>query len=323
MNQAKELIDLIGNTPIIQVKRLDTGKCNLFLKLENTNPGYSIKDRVALNIINNAEKDGLLNKDSTIIEASAGNTALGLALIARIKGYKATVVILDKMNENKIFHLKAIGANVITTRSDVGPEHPDHYVNVAKKIAEETPNSFYASQFTNINNPKAHELSTAPEIFNQMNGNVDAIVCGVGTGGTISGIGKYFSEHSPKTEMVLADPEGSIVKDVVEKNEVKEADYSWLVEGIGEDFIPDTLDLKYIKKAYSVSNKEAFDTIRNLASTEGILGGSSSGTLIAAAIKYCKDQTIKKNVLTFVCDNGEKYLNTAYNESWLKEKNLI
>ena len=323
MNQAKELIDLIGNTPIIQVKRLDTGKCNLFLKLENMNPGYSIKDRVALNIINNAEKEGLLNEDSTIIEASAGNTALGLALIARIKGYKATVVILDKMNENKIFHLKAVGANVVTTRSDVGPDHPDHYVNVAKKIANETANSFFASQFTNMDNPRAHELSTAPEIFNQLNGDVGAIVCGVGTGGTISGIGKYFSEHSPQTEMILADPEGSIVKDAVEKNQIREADYSWLVEGIGEDFIPDTLELKYIKKAYSVSNKEAFDTIRKLAATEGILGGSSSGTLIAAAIKYCKDQTIEKNVITFICDNGEKYLNTAYNESWLKEKNLI
>ena len=319
----KELIDLIGNTPIIQVKRLNTGKCNLFLKLENMNPGYSIKDRVALNIINNAEKDGLLNKDSTIIEASAGNTALGLALIAKIKGYKATVVILDKMNENKIFHLKAIGAKVITTRSDVGPGHPDHYVNIAKKIAKETPNSFYASQFTNMNNPEAHELSTAPEIFNQLEGNVDAIVCGVGTGGTISGIGKYFSEHSPNTEMVLADPEGSIVKDAVENNKTKEADYSWLVEGIGEDFIPDTLELKYITKAYSVSNKEAFDTIRELAASEGIIGGSSSGTLISAALKYCKDQDTEKNVITFVCDNGEKYLNTAYNETWLKEKNLI
>ena len=323
MNQAKELIDLIGNTPIIQVKRLDTGKCNLFLKLENMNPGYSIKDRVALSIIDNAEKDGLLNQDSTIVEASAGNTALGLALIARIKGYKATVVILDKMNENKIFHLKAIGAKVITTRSDVGPDHPEHYVNIAKKVASETPNSFYASQFTNMNNPLAHELTTGPEILSQLDNKVDAVVCGVGTGGTISGLGKFFSENSPSTEMVLADPEGSIVKDAVEKNDIKEADYSWLVEGIGEDFIPDTLELKYIKKAYSISNKEAFDTIRKLANTEGIIGGSSSGTLIAAAIKYCKDQKIEKNVLTFVCDNGEKYLNTAYNETWLKEKNLI
>ena len=246
MNQIKNLIDLIGNTPIVQVKRLDVGKCNLFLKMENTNPGSSIKDRVALNIIENAEKKGLLNKDSVIVEASAGNTALGLSLIARIKGYRSIVVILDKMNENKILHLKAIGAEVITTRSDVGPDHHDHYVNVAKKIANETPNSFLASQFTNIDNPRTHELFTGPEIYNQLNQNVDAVVCGVGTGGTISGLGKFFSEHSPKTEMILADPSGSIIKDAVENNMTKVADYSWLVEGIGEDFIPDTLDLKYI-----------------------------------------------------------------------------
>jgi cystathionine beta-synthase len=317
MNQAKELIDLIGNTPIIQVKRLDTGKCNLFLKLKNTNPGYSIKDRVALNIINNAEKEGQLNKDSTIIEASAGNTALGLALIARIKGYKATVVILDKMNENKIFHLRAIGANVITTSSDVGPDHPDHYVNVAKKIAKETPNSFYASQFTNMNNLKAHELTTAPEIFNQMNGNVDAIVCGVGTGGTISGIGKYFSEHSPKTEMVLADPEGSIVKDVVEKKEVKEADYSWYVEGIGEDFIPDTLDLSYVDDAVTIHDNVAFETLDILLKKEGILAGPSAGTLVAGAIEWCRAQTEPKRVVTLICDTGNKYLSKAFDDAWL------
>tara|TARA_B100001146_G_C16151809_1_gene421542 strand:- start:53 stop:1024 length:972 start_codon:yes stop_codon:yes gene_type:complete len=323
MNQIKNLIDLIGNTPIVQVKRLDVGKCNLFLKMENTNPGSSIKDRVALNIIENAEKKGLLNKDSVIVEASAGNTALGLSLIARIKGYRSIVVILDKMNENKILHLKAIGAEVITTRSDVGPDNPEHYVNVAKKIANETPNSFFASQFTNMDNPKTHELFTGPEIYKQLNENVDAVVCGVGTGGTISGLGKFFSEHSPKTEMILADPSGSIIKDAVENNVTKEADYSWLVEGIGEDFIPDTLDLKYIKKGYEVSNIEAFDTIRELALKEGILAGSSSGTLICAALKYCKEQEVSKNVVTFVCDNGEKYLNTAYNEIWLKKQKLI
>ena len=227
------------------------------------------------------------------------------------------------MNLNKIYHLKALGAEVTLARSDVGPDSPEHYVNVAKKICEMTEKSFMANQFSNKSNPIAHEETTGPEIFDQMNGDVDAVVCGVGTGGTISGLGKYFSKVSPKTEMVLADPKGSIVKDVVENNEVKPADYSWLVEGIGEDFIPDTLDIKYIKKAYEVTNKEAFETIRILAQKEGIIGGSSSGTLISAALKYCKDQDTKKNVVTFVCDSGEKYLNTAYNKEWLKEKNLI
>ena len=323
MKDIKSLVDLIGNTPIVQAKNIDAGKCNLFLKMENMNPGSSIKDRVALQIINDAEKNGDLLKGSTVVEATAGNTGLGLALIALLKGYKAKVVILDKMNQNKIFHLKSLGAEVMLAKSDVGPDSPDHYVNMAKRVAAETHNSFMANQFTNKSNPLAHELTTAPEIFSQMDGDVDAIVCGVGTGGTISGIGKFFEKNNPKTEMVLADPEGSIVKDAVEKKPLKDADYKWLVEGIGEDFLPDTLDLKYIKKAYSVSNEEAFQTIRTLALKEGILGGSSSGTLICAALKYCHEQKEKKNVVTFVCDNGEKYLNTAYNSEWLKEKNLI
>ena len=323
MKEIKSLIDLIGNTPLVQVKNFDTGNCNLFLKMENMNPGSSIKDRVALSIIEDAEKKGLLKKNSTIIEATAGNTGLGIALIAKLKGYRAKVVILDKMNDNKVLHLKALGAEVFKARSDVGPESPEHYVNVAKKLCNETPNSFMASQFTNPSNPLAHELTTGPEILKQLDGNVDAIVCGVGTGGTISGLGKFFSEHSPLTEMILADPKGSIIKDAVENKEIKKADYSWLVEGIGEDFIPETLDIKYIKKAYEVSNEEAFSAIKELALKEGILAGSSTGTLISAALKYCKDQKKEKNVVTFVCDNGEKYLNTAYNKLWLKEKNLI
>ena len=323
MKEIKSLIDLIGNTPLVQVKTFDTGSCNLFLKMENRNPGSSIKDRVALKIIEDAEKSGELNENATIVEATAGNTGLGLALIAKLKGYKAKVVILDKMNENKIFHLKALGAEVFKARSDVGPDSPEHYVNVAKKICNETPNSFMASQFTNPSNPSAHELTTGPEILRQLDGKVDAVVCGVGTGGTITGLGRFFEKNSPSTEVILADPKGSIVKDIVEKKEPREADYSWLVEGIGEDFIPETLDIKYIKKAYEISNKEAFDTVKKLALYEGILAGSSTGTLISAALKFCKVQEKEKNVVTFVCDNGEKYLNTAYNELWLKEKNLI
>ena len=323
MTEIKSLIDLIGNTPLVQVKTLDTGKCNLFLKMENMNPGSSIKDRVALKIIEDAEKSGELKKNSTIVEATAGNTGLGIALIAKLKGYKAKVVILDKMNENKVFHLQALGAEVFKARSDVGPDSKEHYVNVAKRICAETPNSYMAGQFTNPSNPSAHELTTGPEIYKQLDGKVDAVVCGVGTGGTISGLGKYFEKKSPHTEMILADPKGSIVKDTVEKNTIKDADYSWLVEGIGEDFIPDTLEIKYIKQAYEISNEEAFKTIKILAFNEGILAGSSSGTLISAALKYCKEQEKAKNVVTFVCDNGEKYLNTAYNKLWLKEKNLI
>ena len=324
MADVKTLIDLIGNTPIVQVKNMDTGPCNLFLKMEGMNPGSSIKDRVALNIIETAEREGKLKPGYTIIEASAGNTAMGLALIGKLKGYKAKVVILDKMNANKIFHLRAIGAEVIMTRSDVGPGHPEHYITMAKRIADETTNSFFSSQFTNLSNPHAHEISTAPEIYKQLDGKVDAIVCGVGSGGTITGIGKFFHEHSPRTEIIVADPKGSIIKDSVEGNDIADIPGSgWLVEGIGEDFIPDTLNLDYIHKGYEIDNEEAFRTIRDVAMSEGILGGSSCGTLIAAALRYCKEQTKEKNVVTFICDNGEKYLNTAYNENWLREKNIL
>ena len=324
MADVKTLIDLIGNTPMVQVKNMDTGPCNLYLKMEGMNPGASIKDRVALNIIETAERDGLLKPGYTIIEASAGNTAMGLALIGKLKGYKSKVVILDKMNNNKILHLKALGAEVLTARSDVGPDHPEHYIAVAKKLADETPNSFFASQFTNMSNPLTHETSTAPEIYNQLDGKVDAVVCGVGSGGTISGIGKFFKEKSPHTEIVVADPKGSMIKDSVEGNDISQISGSgWLVEGIGEDFIPETLNLDYIDKGYEIDNEEAFRTIRDIAMHEGILGGSSCGTLVAAALKYCKEQTEKKNVVTFICDNGEKYLNTAYNDEWLKDKNIL
>ena len=228
------------------------------------------------------------------------------------------------MNNNKILHLTALGAEVLTARSDVGPDHPEHYIAVAKKLADETPNSFFASQFTNMSNPLTHETSTAPEIYKQLDGKVDAVVCGVGSGGTISGIGKFFKEKSPHTEIIVADPKGSIIKDSVEGNDISQISGSgWLVEGIGEDFIPETLNLDYIDKGYEIDNEEAFRTIRDIAMNEGILGGSSCGTLVAAALKYCKEQTEKKNVVTFICDNGEKYLNTAYNDEWLKDKNIL
>ena len=324
MPDVNTLLDLIGNTPIVQVKNMDTGPCNLYLKLENMNPGSSIKDRVALNIIETAEREGKLKPGYTIIEASAGNTAMGLALIGKLKGYNTKVVILDKMNHNKILHLRAIGAEVVVVKSDVGPNDPDHYIAVAKRMAEETPNSFFAGQFSNMSNPLAHELSTAPEIYNQLDGNVDAVVCGVGSGGTISGIGKFFKEKSPKTQIIVADPKGSIVKASVEGKDTRDIPGSgWFVEGIGEDFIPDTLNLSYIDKGYEIDNDEAFKTIRDVAISEGILGGSSCGTLIAAALRYCREQTEEKNVVTFICDNGEKYLNTAYNEEWLKKKNIL
>ena len=314
-------LDLIGHTPIIRVQNLHTGICELYLKLENQNPGGSIKDRIAVSMIEAAEKAGQIRPGDTLVEATAGNTGLALALVANQKGYKLTLVVPDKMSQEKIFHLKAMGANVVLTRSDVYSGHPEYYHAVAKRIAENTPGAFYINQFDNQANPDAHYKTTAPEIWDQMNNNVDAIVVGVGTGGTLTGIGRYFSEISPQTEMVLADPQGSILVPYLETGQMTEAG-KWVAEGIGEDFIPATCDLSYVRKAYAISDLEGVQACHDLLKHEGILSGSSSGTLIAAALKYCREQTTPKRVVTFVCDSGNKYLSKIYNIDWLAGQGL-
>jgi len=320
-NVTQSILSLIGNTPLLEVTKMDTGLCKLFLKLESSNPGGSIKDRVGLSMIIEAEKEGKLKKGSTIIEATAGNTGLGLALVAAQRGYSLILVIPDKMSQEKINHLRALGAKIVMTRSDVEKGHPEYYQDLAEKIARETPNSFYANQFNNSANPLAHERATAPEIWEQMNHQVDAIVCGVGSGGTITGMSHYFSKVSPQTEFVLADPRGSILADYVSKGSFGAAG-SWFVEGIGEDFIPPIVDLSRTKKAYSITDEESFSTCRELLSKEGILAGSSSGTLLTAALRYCKESKTPKRVVTFVCDTGNKYLSKMYNDFWLLDHGL-
>ena len=228
--QRLSVLELIGNTPMVEVRRLETGPCRLFLKLENQNPGGSIKDRVALAMIEAAERDGQLQKNSLIVEATAGNTGLGLALVAAQKGYRLLIVVPDKMSQEKIFHLKAMGAEVVLTRSDVTKGHPEYYQDMAARLAREK-SAFYVNQFGNPANPKAHEETTGPEIWEQMDHKVDAVVAAVGTGGTITGLSRYFERVSPRTEMVLADPVGSIVADVVKTGKPPEKIGTWLVEG--------------------------------------------------------------------------------------------
>jgi cystathionine beta-synthase len=308
-------LDLIGKTPMLEVKHLDTGPCRLFLKLENQNPGGSIKDRVALSMIEAAEADGRLKPGGTIIEATAGNTGLGLAQVATTKGYKLILVMPDKMSREKVLHLRAMGVDVRTTRSDVGKGHPEYYQDMAQTIAQTT-GAFFVNQFENPANPLAHETGTAPEIWEQMNHDVDAIVVGVGSGGTLTGIGRFMRAHSPKTEMVLADPVGSILCHYVETGELVEAG-SWTVEGIGEDFIPVNAEMDYVGHAYSISDRESTETVRELLKAEGILAGSSSGCLLAAALRYCREQTEPKRVVTLVCDTGSKYLTKAFNDFWV------
>ena len=317
------VLDLIGDTPLVEVTRLATGRARLFLKLEHQNPGGSIKDRIALAMVAAAEQQNRIQPGGLIVEATAGNTGLGLALVAVQKGYRLLIVVPDKMSQEKIFHLRAMGAEVVMTRSDVTKGHPEYYQDRAAAIARDTPGAFYVDQFANPANPRAHEESTGPEIWAQMAHAVDAVVAGVGTGGTITGLSRFFERASPHTEMVLADPAGSILADYVNTGRPRKEAGSWLVEGIGEDFIPPVCDLSRVKKAYSIPDAEAFAVCRELLLREGILAGTSSGTLIAAALRYCREQSSAKRVVSLVCDSGNKYLSKVYNDYWMLEQGFI
>ena len=319
------VLELIGETPIVKARHLDTGICELYFKLESTNPGGSIKDRIGLKMIEAAEARGDIRPGATLVEGTAGNTGIGLALVAQQKGYKLILVVPDKMSREKIFNLKAMGAEVILTRSDVAKGHPDYYQDMAERIARETPGAYFINQFGNPDNPAAHEHGTGPEILRQMAeaGGLDAIVFGCGSSGTMTGLSRCFAAQSPHTELVLADPVGSILTQYINKGTLSEKSGSWLVEGIGEDFLPQISDFTRVKKAYAVSDKESFLAGRELLAKEGILGGSSTGTLLAAALRYCREQTTPKKVLVFVCDTGNKYLSKMYNDYWMLDNGFL
>ncbi len=316
------LLDLIGNTPLVEVTKLDCGPCRLFLKLESVNPSGSIKDRPARAMIEAAEADGRLKPGGTIVEATAGNTGLGLALVAGQKNYRTVLVVPDKMSREKILHARALGAQVHITRSDVGKGHPDYYQDLAQAITSRTKGAIFINQFENPANPASHEATTAPELHKQMDGDVDAIVVGVGSGGTLTGVGRFMKRVLPKTEMVLADPVGSVLAPLVNSGEMIEAG-SWTVEGIGEDFVPPNCDLSLVKAAYSVTDQESYAAARDLLRKEGIFAGSSSGTLLAAALRYCKLQSKPKRVVSLVCDSGAKYLSKVFNDAFLAQEGWI
>ena len=321
MSVYNNILDTIGNTPVVKLSRLKTGVSSLFLKLENQNPGGSIKDRTGLNMIVQAEKRGDIHPGQLLVEATAGNTGLGLALTSRMRGYKLLLVIPDKMSREKINHLNALGVETVITRSDVGKGHPEYYQDLAAKIAKER-GGYYINQFENPDNPETHYLTTGPEIWEQLEHKVDAVVVGVGSSGTLSGLTKFFKQVSPQTEFILADPKGSVLADYVNLKKLRTDAGSWFVEGIGEDFIPKLADFSLVKKAYEVSDEESFSAARLLLREEGILAGSSTGTLLSAALRYCNEQTEPKRVITLACDSGNKYLSKMFNDSWLAEKNL-
>ena len=307
---------------MLQLYGFDTGPCELFLKLETQNPGGSIKDRMALYMVEAAEADGTLRTGGTIIEATAGNTGLGLALIAIAKGYRLVLVIPDKMSQEKIAHLRAMGAEIHLTRSDVSKGHPEFYQDYAERLAREIPNSVWVNQFANPANPRAHEETTGPEIWEQMEHRVDAVVCGIGSGGTITGLSRYFARCQPELDLVLADPQGSGLTEYVHTGHIGKTGPS-VVEGIGSSQVPAVADLTRVHHAYLIPDVESLETARQLLKRAAILAGSSSGTLVAAALRYCREQTKPKRVVTFICDSGNKYLSKMFNDYWMLDQGFL
>jgi cystathionine beta-synthase len=316
------VLEMVGNTPMLEIQRMDTGPCRLFVKMESLNPGNSIKDRIAIRMVEAAEQDGRLKPGGRIIEATAGNTGLALALIAAQKGYRCTLVIPDKVSDEKIAHVRAMGAEVVLTRSDVGKGHPEYYQDIAARLAAEDPDALYIDQFNNAANVDAHHDTTGPEIWEQMDHDVDAFVAGVGSGGTLTGIGRYLREQDPSIELILADPKGSILAPKINEGRDVEAG-SWLVEGVGEDFVPNIADIDLATRAITVDDAEAFSTARELLLKEGVLAGSSVGTLLGAALRYCREQTEPKRVVTIICDHGAKYLSKMFNDHWMVDHGFI
>ncbi len=317
----QNVLDMIGNTPIVELQHCVANQCRVFGKLEYYNPGGSIKDRIALSMIEAAEQAGDIQPGDTLIEATAGNTGLGLALVARQNGYHLRVVLPDKMSQEKIAMLESMGAEVIKTRSDVGKGHPDYYQDKAQALAQQS-GGFYVNQFSNSANYQAHIDHTGPEIWAQMDHDVDAVVCGVGSGGTVTGLGRYLKSKNPDIDIVLADPEGSVLADIVHGKPMGEVG-SWLVEGIGEDFVPDICDLSLVTHAFTISDRESFQMCRQVMDQEGIMIGTSAGTIMAAALRYCEQQVSPKRVVTIICDGGHKYISKIFNDQWWQEKGLM
>jgi cystathionine beta-synthase len=321
MHVYENALEMIGHTPMLHLTRFDAGPCDLYLKLEYMNPGGSIKDRIGLSMIEAAEKRGDLKPGGVIVEATAGNTGLGLALVAAQKGYRMILVLPDKMSQEKIFNLRSLGAEVVLTRSDVAKGHPEYYQDLGAAIAKKT-GGYFINQFANPDNPKAHEETTAPEIWQQMSERLDAVVVGVGSSGTIAGLAAFFKKHAPHVELVLADPKGSILAEYIATGKMTQKG-GWLVEGIGEDFIPSICDFSLTRRAYTIPDAESFSVARELLQKEGVLAGSSTGTLLAAALRYCREQNAPKRVVTLAADTGARYLSKLYNDFWMEDQGFI
>lgn len=321
MSLGESVLDAIGNTPLVRLRRVTLGlRPRIYAKLEFTNPGGSVKDRIAAFLVADAERRHLLKKGGTIIEPTSGNTGIGLAMLAAVRGYKTIFTMPDKVSEEKRALLRAYGAEVVIAPTDLPPSSPDHYVNVAKRLARETPNSFMPNQYSNMANPKAHFATTGPEIWRQTKGKVDALVAGVGTGGTISGAGRFLKGKRRSLLVVGVEPEGSIYGNL--KHGTKDPLHPYLVEGIGEDFVPETYDPEVADDIIRVSDADSIAMARRLAAEEGILAGGSSGSAVAGAVELAKSKPRLKLIVVVIPDSGRSYLSKIYNPAWLKEKGL-
>lgn len=313
---------MIGNTPLVKINRVTNGsRCLILGKLEYLNPGGSVKDRIGVAMIDDAERKGLLRPGGTIVEPTSGNTGMGLALTATIRGYKPIFTMPDKMSEEKRRLLRALGGRVVITPTNVPPDSPENYYNVAKRIARETPNAFMPDQYTNPNNPLVHYGSTGPEIWKQTDGKVDVVVIGIGTGGTITGVGKFLKEKNPKVKVVGVDPEGSIFHSRYYK--VEEPIHPYKVEGIGEDFMPKTLELDYVDEVIPVSDRDSFLTARRLAREEGLFVGGSAGAAMHATLQVAEKLSPDKVVVVIFSDTGRNYMSKMYSDEWMLELGYI
>jgi cystathionine beta-synthase len=319
----ENILEQIGNTPLIKINKINKGlKPQIFAKLESANPGGSVKDRIGYNMILDAEKSGKLKPGGTIIEATSGNTGIGIALTAAVKGYKTIFVVTDKVSGEKINYLKALGGEVIVVSNAVEPDHPQYYVNVAKRINDEIPNSIFAYQYSNPSNPEIHYKTTGPEIWRQTDGKITHFISSIGTGGTISGTGRFLKEQNPGIKIIGADPLGSIFKHYKQTgNLIKGTPY--LVEGIGQDCLPKNVHFQYIDEIINVSDKESFAYARKLTMEEGIFCGGSTGTIVDVTLKIAENLSENEVIVFVVCDTGERYLSKMHSIEWLKQNRML
>jgi cystathionine beta-synthase len=323
MNYYENVLGLIGRTPLIKLNRLTEGmRATVLAKMESLNPGYSVKDRIGVSMVDAAEREGTLKPGGTIIEATSGNTGIGLALTAAVRGYRCIFVMTEKASVEKVRYLKALGADVVVVPASAKPGTPDHYVETARRIARETPNSFYPDQYSNPNNPLAHYRTTGPELWEQTEGRITHFVSGLGTGGSISGTGRYLKERNPQVRVIGADPYGSVFKTYKETGHTHEAT-PYLVEGIGQEIIPENVHIRYVDEIINVTDRESFELSRQLGRREGIFCGGSTGTNLAAALRVARDLDETGVVVFIVCDTGEHYLTKHHSDEWLKEKRLL